>query len=395
MLPEGWTKTSLEGHVRIYSGLAPGTLDPMESGPIPYVKVEDLNNCDKYQVDSREYLQASNSVIPTGCLIFPKRGAAIFSNKIRIATRPMVLDTNLMGVEAGSSLHREFLYYAIGFAGLHSLADTSTIPQLNNKHIYPFQLQRPTSIREQARIAEVLATWDDAIATTEKLLVNSQLHTQTMSHALLSGQRRLANSTTWSRKRVGELISESRAPGSSGDVARKLTVRLYGRGVIAKNERRQGSEATTYYRRRAGQFIYSKLDFLNGAFGLIPPHLDGYESTLDLPAFDFLGDVDSRWLLYYVSREAFYQGHLSLANGGRKARRVNPQDFLQISIDFPPLAEQQAIARAIDTLREDERKWATMCSLLHTEKRAVMADLLTGKRRIPIPDNSEEAQETA
>src|SRR5690606_35021401 len=104
----------------------------------------------------------------------------------------------------------------------------------------------------------------------------------------------------WGRRTIGESIVESRIPGSSGEVARKLTVKLYGKGVTAKEERRQGSASTTYYSRRAGQFIYSKLDFLNGAFGVIPKSLDGYESTVDLPAFDFLDDVDPRWFVYYV-----------------------------------------------------------------------------------------------
>jgi type I restriction enzyme S subunit len=100
MLPEGWIETALQGHVRIHSGVAPGELDLSAAGPIPYVKVEDLNNCSKYQSDSREYLQSCRAVAPAQSLIFPKRGAAIFANKVRIVGRPLVLDTNLMAVEA-------------------------------------------------------------------------------------------------------------------------------------------------------------------------------------------------------------------------------------------------------------------------------------------------------
>ena len=43
----------------------------------------------------------------------------------------------------------------------------------------------------------------------------------------------------------------------------KLTVKLWGKGVVPKNEIYQGSEATKYYIRKAGQFIYGKLDFLH------------------------------------------------------------------------------------------------------------------------------------
>jgi type I restriction enzyme, S subunit len=123
---------------------------------------------------------------------------------------------------------------------------------------------------------------------------------------------------------------------------------------------------------------------LNGAFGLIPPELDGYESTLDLPAFNFQPEVDPRWFLYHVSREDFYQGHLGLANGGRKARRVNPPDLLRVAIPVPSFPEQQAIADAIDVAIADEKAWLTMLEALKAEKRALMQQLLTGKRRVKM-----------
>ncbi|MCK5532441.1 MAG: restriction endonuclease subunit S, partial [Halopseudomonas aestusnigri] len=90
----------------------------------------------------------------------------------------------------------------------------------------------------------------------------------------------------WEVHELSEYLTESRVEGSAGDVARKITVKLWGNGVFAKNESIKGSENTRYYKRSAGQFIYSKLDFLNQAFGVIPEELDGYESTVDLPCFD-------------------------------------------------------------------------------------------------------------
>lgn len=189
MLPKGWSQSALKDNVRIHSGYAPADLKPSPEGEIPYVKVEDLNNCEKYQTHSREYLQSCRSVVPAQSLIFPKRGAAIFANKIRIAGRPLALDTNLMGVEVVSGLDPEYLYYAISFAGLHRLADTSTIPQLNNKHILPYVLQRP-ELAEQRRIASLLSTWDQAIVTTERLLANSRRRTRDLMASLLSGRRR-------------------------------------------------------------------------------------------------------------------------------------------------------------------------------------------------------------
>ena len=86
-----------------------------------------------------------------------------------------------------------------------------------------------------------------------------------------------------------------------------------------------------------------------------------------------------------MSREAFYLGHLGLANGGRKARRVNPVDLLRISIDLPCLAEQRAIAETIDVSVSLIRSRKRLIEFLKYEKSALMVDLLTGKRRIHLP----------
>ncbi|MFP5516763.1 MAG: restriction endonuclease subunit S [Alphaproteobacteria bacterium] len=156
----------------------------------------------------------------------------------------------------------------------------------------------------------------------------------------------------WTVQPLGDFLHESRIPGNDGRSARKLTVRLYGKGVVAREAGGQGSENTKYYLRKKGQFVYSKLDFLNGAFGVVPEELDGWETTLDLPAFDVSPAIDTRWLLAYVTREQFYAAHKGLARGGRKARRVPPEELLQINVAVPPLREQHRMAEILSSVDE-------------------------------------------
>jgi len=178
--------------------------------------------------------------------------------------------------------------------------------------------------------------------------------------------------------KIGDFLKESREEGSRGDLARKITVKLYGKGVYAKHENRPGSINTQYFRRRKGQFIYSKLDFLNGAFGLIPNELDGYETTIDLPCFDFYGQLISPdWFLYYVSRKEFYDTQAYLANGGRKARRISPKDFFSLKIEIPPLPEQKQIAVILTSVDEVIEKTEAQIEKLQDLKTAMMNELLT------------------
>lgn len=181
----------------------------------------------------------------------------------------------------------------------------------------------------------------------------------------------------WESVPVGSFLAESREPGTNGAEAKKLTVKLYGRGVIPKAERQPGSAKTKYYTRRAGQFIYSKLDFLNGAFAIIPSELDGRETTLDLPAFDFVAEVDRRWFLYFVSRPNFYENKRGLSRGSRKARRVPPKDFLGIELPTPPLPEQKKIAEILGSV--DEAIQATQAVIDQTRKvkQGLLKQLLT------------------
>lgn len=189
----------------------------------------------------------------------------------------------------------------------------------------------------------------------------------------------------WPPMRIGDLIRESRIKGSNGRSAKKLTIRLYGRGIVASSDR-GGSEATNYFIRKAGQFAYSKLDCLNGAFGIIPSDLDGYETTLDLPSFDFVGDVDPSWFLKTVARPSFYGRFKFAAIGSRKANRVPTDEFLATRLSLPPLAEQRAIAEVLGAVEEAIAKTEALIEAIADAKHATMRELLTrGIRRDKAP----------
>ena len=152
----------------------------------------------------------------------------------------------------------------------------------------------------------------------------------------------------WEQRKLEEFLTESRIIGHSGDIARKLTVKLWAKGVVEKNDW-GGSVNTQYYIRKAGQFVYSKLDFLNCAFGVIPSDLDGYETTTDIPAFD-LYDMNSHFLFYLVIQERFYKKNGAVADGSRKAKRIHVHTFLKMPIFKPILSEQIQISNLLSSL---------------------------------------------
>lgn len=187
--------------------------------------------------------------------------------------------------------------------------------------------------------------------------------------------------SAWEIHPLSMHLIESRIEGSNGAIAKKLTVKLWNKGVFEKKELHEGSEKTTYYKRKKGQFIYSKLDFLNCAFGIIPEELDGYESTVDLPCFD-MQKVNSYFLLTYVTQINFYKHFGMIADGGRKARRVGPADMLSFPLVYPPVVEQEKIAGILET--QDKVIWLKekLIEQKKQQKKYLMQQLLTGKKRL-------------
>ena len=127
-------------------------------------------------------------------------------------------------------------------------------------------------------------------------------------------------SDDWEQRKVGNFLTESREVGHKGDVAHKMTVKLWSKGICEKNE--AGSSNTQYFIRHTGQFIYSKLDFLNCAFGVVPKNLESFETTADVPAFD-CNEINPYFMFYTAIQPAFYKKNGIIADGSRKAKRIH------------------------------------------------------------------------
>lgn len=140
-------KWELGKFVEIKSGDSPSnfTFSDQFLG-IPYYKVADLNESIKYQGFAKEWVHAiEKKLIPKGSIIFPKRGASIMTNKVRITQEDCHIDTNTMAliVKDQNVLSKEFLFYFLYYKKLYKIADTSQIPQINNVHINPYPICLP------------------------------------------------------------------------------------------------------------------------------------------------------------------------------------------------------------------------------------------------------------
>lgn len=156
----------------------------------------------------------------------------------------------------------------------------------------------------------------------------------------------------WALNVIGDYLDESRVPSSLNDPSKRITVRLHLLGVERREHRgTESTESTNNFSRKSGQFIYGKQNIHKGAFGLVPAHLDGFETSQDLPCFDFKPRCHPLWFCYHLSRENVYCA-LELKMTGTGSKRLNEKTFLTLSIATPKYPEQEKIAHCLSSLDE-------------------------------------------
>jgi len=189
---KNWETYTLGDLVEIRSGDSPSNFEFSTEGH-PFFKVDSMNYADKYLIESElKFSKYKKTLMPKGAVIFPKRGASIFINKVRVLGCDSYFDTNVMGLIASKQISNEFLYYFIDFTGLSRLADTTTIPQINNKHILPLKILLPP-ISEQEKIANILISIDNKIRLGKKLKAATIKLKRGIVVDLLSGKVRTIN----------------------------------------------------------------------------------------------------------------------------------------------------------------------------------------------------------
>ncbi|WP_219932217.1 restriction endonuclease subunit S [Listeria monocytogenes] len=231
---------------------------------------------------------------------------------------------------------------------------------LSSSIVKELTLMLPKDKTEQAKIGVFFKQLDDTIALYQRKLNALKLMKKGFLQQMFPKSEEDVPKIRfddfddiWEQRILGEFLKESKIKGSNGSLAKKLTVKLWRKGVVPKEEIYTGSSATQYYIRKTGQFMYGKLDFLNQAFGIVPLELDGYESTLDSPAFDIEESLNETFLLEYVSLARFYKYQGNIANGSRRAKRIHTDTFFEMPIPLPNSNEQQKIgtfSRQIDDL---------------------------------------------
>lgn len=244
---------------------------------------------------------------------------------------------------------------------------------------------------EQLRISALLGTWDKAITTTEKLLTNTHNQKQALMQQLLTGKRRLPGFTAkWRQYRLGKLFKE-RVETSRGDLPLLSITR--DEGVIPRDDvgRKDTSndDKTKYLRICTGDIGYNTMRMWQGVSAL-----STYEGIIS-PAYTVLIPqqlIDGRFAAYLFKFSPIVSLFCRYSQGlVSDTWNLKYHHFAEIRVSIPERKEQESIAKILEAADKQIDVLTQRLDKLAEEKRALMQQLLTGKRRVKLEEPIKEA----
>ncbi len=184
----------------------------------------------------------------------------------------------------------------------------------------------------------------------------------------------------WNQVPLYELLfrSEERISLMPEERYKEITVKLWGKGVTLRREV-TGAEIASENRFvvRPRQFIVSRIDARNGAFGLVPDSLDRAVVTNDFPVFNLNIRLLLPSFLEWMSKTQSFVDLCKAASEGTTNRvRLKEERFLATKVNLPSLEEQQRIVARIEELAAKIEEARGLRQQAETEADALLRSMI-------------------
>ncbi|EIT6372708.1 restriction endonuclease subunit S, partial [Salmonella enterica subsp. enterica serovar Montevideo] len=388
MVPKGWMLLQVSDICKLQNG---NSFKPHEwdTKGLPIIRIQNLNGSGNYNYFSG--VPQDKWLVEPGQLLFSWAGTKGVSFGPFIWNGPKgVLNQHIYKVFANENVHEHWLYLALLHitqkieAQAHGFK--STLLHVQKKDIdNQFVLTPP--VAEQKKISQILSTWNKAISVTEKLLANSQQQKKALIQQLLTGKKRLLDENgvrfsgewcTCTLSEVAHIIMgsspKSEAYNDNGlglpliqgnadikcrvscprvytsDITKECTpgdILLSVRapvGTVALSQHKacigRGISAIKSKRKMSQSFLY-------------------------------------QWFLWFEPKWCYL-------SQGSTFESINSDDIKTLKLSVPNFEEQQKIAAVLSAADTEISTLEKKLACLKNEKKALMQQLLTGKRRVKV-----------
>ncbi len=247
---------------------------------------------------------------------------------------------------------------------------------LNDNNFYKTKLVLPP-LKEQEKIAEVLSCWDDGIEVLEKLLEKKQLHKKALEQMLFNEKK------SWQLLRFDSIFKDYCKKNCPDE---RLLSATQENGVIPRdmlNGKVMSPDGTLsgYKLIDIGDFVISLRSFQGGI------EYSNYRGILS-PAYTVLKsimEINKDFYKYFFKSYRFIEKYLSISVIGiRDGKQISYSDLSSVKIPYPPIDEQQKIAKVLNNCDEEIRLLDKKLEMLKLQKKGLMQKLLTGEIRVKI-----------
>ncbi|HHC7341577.1 TPA: restriction endonuclease subunit S [Vibrio parahaemolyticus] len=254
---------------------------------------------------------------------------------------------------------------------------------------------------EQRKIAKILSTWDKAISTTEKLIETSKQQKKALMQQLLTGKKRLVSPETgkafegeWEEVHLKDICDVN--PKKPKEPENGL-VSFVPMDAVSEDAKLLRTDDKPYSEVSKGFTSFKDLDtliakitpcFENGK-GALVNHLKngiGFGST----EFHVLRAKrgNSPDFIYYLTTTSAFRVRGEMNMQGSAGQKRVTTDYLKLYKVVVPkeLNEQQKIASVITAADKEIEVLEAKLAHFKQEKKALMQQLLTGKRRVKVDE---------
>ena len=170
--------------------------------------------------------------------------------------------------------------------------------------------------------------------------------------------------------RIGEFLKRNKTAVAIDDdvIYKRPRIRVRNGGISLRDEilgEKIGTKSQFLISK--GQFLLSKIDARNGAFGVVPEKLDGGVITGNFWTFDVdYSIVNPHYLTLLTTTDAFIQFCEQASNGTTNRHYLQEPLFLNIKVPVPSLEEQNELVKTYNDI---------MVFIKMEEMKAIDADL--------------------
>lgn len=397
IIPKEWEVKRLEDIAVITSGTTPlrSNSNYYNNGVIPWVKTTDLNNGTLYETEEKVSTEAvektSLKILPKGTVLVAMYGGFRQIGRTALLGIDATINQALSALMCNSSVESPFVLAWLNCRVNYwkrLAASSRKDPNITGNEVAKFPILIPSK-EEQSSIVEVLGLWDTAIEKQSELIEKLKLRKRALIQQLLTGKKRLPGfSGEWKKRTYSNILIEVKRSlnWDENELYNLISVRrrseglffresLYGRDIATKNLRPA----------KTGDFLISKMQIVHGASGLVTDKFDNAKisgSYISLVSKDS-NILDIRYYNLWSQMPIFYHQTFVSSFGVHIEKMTFDLDtFMSFGMPLPPIDEQHAIVSLIESINKEIELANEKLINLQSQKRGLMQQLLTGKKRV-------------